>query len=181
MNDIAKEYAAALFELAREKSSEKEFLDSLLIANEVFKNYPEYVCVLSSPNFSNAQRAELIKKAFEEKVPREVLSLLILLCKNGCLNLFSQCVKEYEKMYSEFKSVVFARIVSAVELSDSEKEAVIKNFQKVIKKTVSPKFETDKSIIGGLVIYAGDKVFDASLKTKLGELKDVMKNENTHR
>ncbi len=181
MNDIAKEYAAALFELAREKSSEKEFFDALLLVDEMFKDYPEYVSVLSSPSFSNAKRTELIKKAFEEKVPCNILSLLMLLCKFGNLNLFSQCVKEYEMMYNEFKSVVFARIVSVVELSDSEKESVVKNLQKVMKKTVFPEYETDKSIIGGLVIYMGDKVFDASLKTKLCKLKDVMKNENTHR
>ena len=75
MTDISKEYASALFELAREISAEKEFLEALFLIQAALKEQPEYVSVLSSPNLSvrekkSEKRKDSLKiQTFRRKFP----------------------------------------------------------------------------------------------------------------
>jgi F-type H+-transporting ATPase subunit b len=62
-----------------------------------------------------------------------------------------------------------AEIISALPLSDEEKETVRKD---IISKTGSQTvtFRVDPSILGGLVVKVGDKVFDGSVAGQLETL-----------
>ena len=59
MAEVSREYAAALFELAKESGKEKAFLDALQGIRAQLDAQPEYYALLSSPNLSIRQRQEL--------------------------------------------------------------------------------------------------------------------------
>ena len=88
--------------------------------------------------------------------------------------LFGECADEYEKMYTALKAVSDARVVSAVALTDGEKSALIAKLEQMTGNLVVPTYETDPSLIGGVVIYVGDTVIDGSLKSRLKDIKEVI-------
>ena len=69
-----------------------------------------------------------------------------------------------------------AAVESALPLSADE-EKLVAGFLK--KETTAEHIELEKAIrpelLGGLVIKYGDRIFDGSLKTRLGQLKKVFK------
>ena len=113
MTELGKEYASALFELARENSCEKEFSDALGLIERQFETQPQYAELLSSPDISIGERRKLLEAAFCGKVPEYVMSFTELLCENGRIKLFGECVSEYEKMYRAVSLVSTAKVTSA--------------------------------------------------------------------
>lgn len=174
MKEISREYAQALFELAREQGGEQEFYSALLDMKKEFDAAPEYVQVLSSPNIPAQERCALLEQAFAGRLPEYVLSFVKLMCEKGHIQTFGDCVKEYEGLYHSFCSVVSVRVVSAVELNDSEKENLVAKLEKANACTVQAQYEVDSSLMGGIIIYMDDKIIDGSLRTKLKELKEVI-------
>ena len=174
MTQISKEYAVALFELAKEQSCAKEFSDALKLIRGEFDAQPEYIELLSSPNIPSAERRRLIGDAFGTHVPGDVLSFTQLLCEKEHIRLFGECADEYDKLYTALEAVSAARVVSAVELTEEEKTSLITKLEKLTGRTVLPSYELDPSLIGGAVIYIGDTVIDGSLRSRLKEIKEVI-------
>jgi F-type H+-transporting ATPase subunit delta len=67
-----------------------------------------------------------------------------------------------------------AKIVSARPLSELEKQELKTNLEKMTGRRISPSFEIDNSIIGGVVTTIGSTVYDGSVRTQLQQLKEQM-------
>lgn len=173
MTETAKEYAVALFELAKEENSEKQFADALENIRAEFDGNPEYADLLSSPNISLRERRTLLENAFFGRVPEYVLSFVQLLCDKGHIRELGKCIGEYEQLNKAYESVSNARIVSFVPLTEKEKEALIKKLEKISGHHVA-EYEIDESLLGGVTVYMDDAVIDGSLKHQLKEVKEVI-------
>lgn len=174
MNDCAKEYAAALFMLARDNEEHKKCSDELMLVKSALCDYPEYAELLTSPAIPVSERLLSIENTFKGVLGEHVLSCLMLMCENGRLGYFCACVSEYEAMRHECENIRSARIISAVELSNDEKVRIIAKLEKAGKKTLIPTYQTDPTILGGVIIEYDDKIIDGSLRHRLHELKEVM-------
>lgn len=169
-----KEYATALFELASEKSAEKEFYDALITVEKAISAFSEYVLILSSPDIPISERECLPERVFRGKIPEEVLAFVKLLCGDGRIKQLSECVGEYKKLYGKAFSVSSALIVSAEPLTDKEKSEITGKLEKITDNTVVSEYEIDENILGGLIIRIDDKVFDGSIRAKIHEIRDVI-------
>ena len=105
MTDISKEYAAALFALARESGQERAFSAALALIDRQLTAQPEYAALLSSPNVPLKERLGLLEEAFGAQVPEYVLSFTQLLCEKGHIRQFSACVQEYEALVRALSDV----------------------------------------------------------------------------
>ena len=76
----------------------------------------------------------------------------------------------------QLKSVgrVRAQVRSAAELAEEEKQLIANTFSQLTHKTVEPSFETDATLLGGVVVEVEGRVYDASLKTQLARLGDQL-------
>ena len=174
MNSIAREYATALFSLANDCNCEKKYLNDLKTVKEQFDQNPLYLQILSSPDINKEKRRELAENAFRDYVSPDVLNFLKLLCDNGRLVLLTDCFSEYEDLFREFNKAEKARVISAIPLTDPEKQKVETRLKEISKKEITVSYEIDKSIIGGLVIYMGNTVIDGSLKSELNKIKEAV-------
>lgn len=174
MNKVYSEYSTALFEIAKEKSKEKEFYEALHLIQNQLKNNPDYALILSSPDIPIKKRLNMLEEAFHKYVPEQVLSFTKLICERGRIKEFSEFVSEFDAIYNTFKSVAHAYIKSAVELLDSQKEQLIKKLEKISGCFVVPHYEIDKNLVGGVIVRINDTIIDGSIKHKLVQFKEVM-------
>ena len=102
-----------------------------------------------------------------------------VLCKNGRISLLNKIVKEFLKEVSRRNGELNVEVLSSHELDQSKKNVIEKQ---ISKKTGREKIllltNVDKSLIGGLIIKIGSKMFDNSIKTKLKNLELAMKGES---
>ena len=174
---MSKEYGTALFSLAMESGNEAAFAEALDEVIKVFDDNPAYIDFLSAPNIPQSERLSAIRQAFSEAVPAQVVSFLQLLCQNNRMHLLHDCAKAYKNLYAASAQVSEARVTSAVALSEEEKDALIHSLEKKCGHAVSPQFEFDKTLLGGVVVEIDGNVLDGSLRHRLREIKDVMQNE----
>lgn len=174
MNDTAREYAVALFELAAEEQQLPEVSAGLLLVCEQMVAEPAYLAFLSSPAVPKEERLAALRAAFEQAVPKTVLSFICLLCENGRLAELARCAEVFDELYRESQKVTTAQVTSAVPL-DSEQQARLREaLAKQTGHTVKLHCTVDTTLLGGVVVELDGKRLDGSVKRRLQVLKDVM-------
>jgi F-type H+-transporting ATPase subunit delta len=170
----AKEYATALFSIAAEKKEAKAFAAYLEIVVNSLKENPDYVEFLCAPNISKSERLNSLSQVFASSVPEEVLSFVKLLCEKDRIRILPACFNEYMKLYNESKSVSWAHVRSAVELTADEKTALRLKLERTSGRNVLLECTTDPSILGGLIVEMDGKILDGSIRRRLQDVKEVM-------
>ena len=175
MTEIGKEYGAALFMLACENDAKHEYTEGLRVIGNAASAEPEYFDFLSSPGIPVTERLSAIEAAFSKKVPEHVLSFLQLLCEKGRLPCFYDAIKEYSALLDASEHISVARVTSAVELTDGEKDKLKSRLESFCKCQVNIEYLIDKKILGGLTVEVDGSIMDGSLRHRLREVKEVMK------
>lgn len=174
MSQVKVEYAQALFMLAMEKECVESFEKALDEIADAFEKEPRYMQFLSSPGIALSERLSAIESAFGTAYPREIVSFLKLLCERRHIEELVECVCEYKRLANEISKVSEAKVISAVELTDTEKEALKQKLEKMSGHKVMLDLTVDKSILGGIIVEIDGKVMDNSLKKHLKDVKDVI-------
>ncbi len=174
MTDIAKEYGAALFMLAKEANALDAFADSLAVVEAAFQSEPDYERLLSLPNIPREERVNLLDKAFSGAIDDTVLSFLKLLCEEGYITAFALAKAEFSALLDDDKRISHAEVTSAVPLTDGEKQTLIHRLQAIGGRTVVAHYHIDASLLGGVVVEMEGKVYDGSLKRQMNRIKEVI-------
>lgn len=173
MADLSKEYASALFSLAREKELLDEIKGNIEEIKTILDTNEGYVDILSSPALTLSNRHSLIDEAFGDK-NEYVVSFLKLLCDNGHIASLNECIKEFFMLVTALENRVVAKIYYAFELTNAQKEKLIIKLKGITKKEIDPIYIEDKDLIGGIKIELDGRVLDGSLSSRLNNIKGVI-------
>lgn len=175
MTDLSREYAEALFALAAEHDQTKEYLEALDTAATLLADNPDYVELLACPAISKDERDGLLAQTFGQILPEQVLAFIQLLCAHGRIRSLSDCIAEYRLLYQTAVAMSTAEVVSAVPLTEEEKERLAAALATRMGRTVTLVCTVDESLLGGLSVTIDGKVLDGSLRSRLHAVKEVMK------
>ncbi len=176
MADVCKEYGGGLYLLAAETGSEEVYLKQLLQIKTILDENPDYVRLLSSPAISSSEKRDLITKAFKGKAEEYIVNFMLLMCDMGYFGYVTECIEFFKKTYYEKRNIYEGIVRSAVLLSESEKERIVKALEEKLGggKTLIMEFYVDESLLGGLYVEVDGKVFDSTVKTKLSGMKNIL-------
>ncbi len=174
MTEISREYAEALFAVACEENAKDKYNEDLKKILNVFNENPDYMEFLVCPGIPLSERINAIDEAFSGNFPQYIVMFMQLLCEKGRIKLFSQCVAEFIKLVDASKNITVAKITSAVELTQDEKENIRRKLEKSLKKGVITECIVDPTIMGGIIIETEGRVIDGSLRKSLHEVKEVI-------
>ena len=175
MTDLSREYAEALFALAAEHDQTKEYLEALDTAANLLADNSEYVELLACPAISKDERDGLLEQTFGQILPEQVLAFIQLLCAHGRIRSLNDCIAEYRLLYQTAVAMSTAEVVSAVPLTEDEKERLAAALSTRMGRTVTLQCTVDESLLGGLSVTIDGKVLDGSLRSRLHAVKEVMK------
>ncbi|MBQ3134586.1 MAG: ATP synthase F1 subunit delta [Oscillospiraceae bacterium] len=175
MAEISKEYAQALFLLACEEGRQKEYGQVLEQVKAVFEDQPDYPQLLASPAIPVAERLRTIEVAFADMTPEHVLSYLKLLCEKGRIGCFVESVNAYQALLDASEHIANAKITSAVELTEAEKQKLQLALERRCKGQVRAEYVVDESLLGGMVVEVDGSILDGSLRQRLSEVKEVIR------
>ena len=170
MKSFSMTYAASLFSLAEDENSEEKIYGELCDLCKIFKENPDYSGLLDSPTIPVAQRIALIDEAFAD-AEEYVINFIKILCEKKSVHLFHECVKAYEKLYNNKLGIEKVTAITAVPMSDSIKEKLISKLEKEHGKKILLENKIDNSILGGIILRTDNSQTDASLRTRLDQVK----------
>lgn len=172
-SSLARPYAQAVFELAKESKDFKSWSDALtflagLVSDKSMQD------LINNPRVERARLLGLFDDLCGDRVPESGRNLLRLMAENDRLTAMPDVAAQYEIMRAEAEGTVDAEVRSAKPLDNAQKERLSKALEKRLGRKVHLTVVEDGSLLGGAVIHAGDLVIDGSAKGRLEKLASAL-------
>ena len=165
----ARPYARAVYALANETSSVENWGEALAWMAAVVSD-ASMQDMLDKPQLSKEQKGDLMLKVLSGKLDQRQQNLISLMAENGRLKALPEVADQFEIQRAEAEGKVEAEVISAFALSDEQEQAITETLKRKLGRDVSITTSIDESLIGGVVIKAGDTIIDGSMKSQLESL-----------
>ena len=173
---VAARYATALFELAKDANTlpsvEKDLdtIGSALSQNHSLRD------LFQSPVYSREDVVGAISAlAKKMELSLMVSSTLGLMAQKRRLPMVPALIEAVRAKIADEKGEITAEVTSAQNLTAAQEKELAATLKKSVGKDVKIKTTVDENLIGGLIIKVGSKMIDSSIKSKLSNLQNVMK------
>ncbi|QAY67709.1 F0F1 ATP synthase subunit delta [Paenibacillus protaetiae] len=172
---VAKRYAKALFELAQEQSVVHEVEEQLKLIASALNQDPEIEKFLLFPGIGAEKKIEAIKGALGDRLSALVLHTVELLIVRGHQDVIADVYEAFTKIAGEALGQAHASVYSAKQLTANELAEVTSQFEQITGKKIIPQTFVEPSLLGGVQVRIGDRLYDGSLSGKLERLQKALK------
>ena len=169
----ARRYAEAAFQLAERDGALDDWAAGLDLAAATTSD-PQVGTFLASPAKPLGERLETLDGMLKGKVPDGVLRLARLLVERRTIDRLSAIALEYGRLHNRQAGIVDALVTSAAPLTDAETDALRAKVGKMTDRTVHLRVQVDDTLIGGLTVRIGDRLYDASVRGRLERLREQL-------
>ena len=170
MEEIARVYAEALFEVAKEKGKLDVIREQLGQVADVLDRERELAVFFFSPYFSSAEKRNGIERAIAGAEP-ELTNFLDLLVEKHRMPVIFRIRRRFDELWAEENKRLEVTLTSAVELDPEVVERVGAEIERQTDRTVELRSRVDENVLGGLVLQVGNMVLDASIRNRLEKLR----------
>jgi F-type H+-transporting ATPase subunit delta len=156
---------AALEELA-------SFLDDVLARN------PDFEKLLYSGLLGRDEKLAIIERVVAPRGTELFTNFLRVLARHDRLSLLPIILQEGKLKQEQLTGRKRVRVTSAVPLEPNTQQQILKRLTEKLPFEPILETEIDPSLIGGLVIQVGDKVFDSSLKVRMKQFRNRLRQRS---
>ena len=166
---LARPYATAAFKRAKETDTTSQWSESLAFLAAVMQN-PQITRAAANPTANKDRFIQALLDLCRGKLDGEGENLVRLLVANRRLTLVNLISEQFEQFRAEDEGYIFADVSTAYPLDDAERDQIITVLQKTLGKQPRLNVQIDETLIGGVLIKAGDRVIDASVRGQIQRL-----------
>lgn len=174
ISTIARPYAVAAFNLAKERKALKEWSEMLGFLAQVSQDECMHTFINDS-KVSDADREKTLIKIAAKKLNAYGENLIKLLIEYKRLNVLPEISEAFEALKATDEGILEAEIIVASKPSDKEVDTLVKSLEKKFNKKIDAKVTIDEAIMGGTKVIVGDTVIDASVREQLQNLAYALK------
>jgi len=172
---ISRRYARALVDLGVEGKMVERYGAELATIRSAFHVESGLRLILESPTFPLDKKKAILSDLLEAiKASPGIRNFLGLLLEKQRLQHLEHIEEDYRRLADELAGILRARIVSATTLEAKQLNSITSSLEKRTGMKVEPKVQVDPSLIGGIQVEIGGKVFDGSVKTQLKRIEDIL-------
>ncbi len=177
--EVAKRYAKATFDLAEAENLSEAVLKDLTILKKIIIDNAELNRLISSPTFTSTDQLNVMNEIFKKQdISVLVKNLVNVLIRNRRINLLVSVINAYDLIMKSNSGEIIAEVITAAELKDDQKLEIVSNLKKMTGKEIQIQSKVQPEIIAGIKVKIGSQMIDASVSTKLNNLKILMKGAN---
>jgi F-type H+-transporting ATPase subunit delta len=169
---IARNYAEVLIALAAEHDALEKWgprLDLVVAAMSTLS----IEAVLMSPRVPRDRKIALLTEALLD-YPRPFSLFIAAVIRRGRQMLLGQIADEYHALVDVKLNRVHAGVTVARDVDPLARQLIVERLSKAIGKNVIAAFTVDPALFGGVVVRIGDRIYDGSVRKRLGALRQVL-------
>ncbi|MES2790006.1 MAG: ATP synthase F1 subunit delta [Planctomycetota bacterium] len=177
---VARIYANAFLDSAPAGQVEGLLEEFTSFVSDILDKQPEFRTLLVSAMVSCDEKLAVISRVVAPVASPTFANFLSVIAKHERLSLLTQILHETQRQHEIRTGRGRVQVVSAKALSAASEEKIQRQlaqtlpFQPVLETSVDP------SLLGGLVIRVGDTVYDGSLRSRLKQLRDRLRQRSIH-
>jgi F-type H+-transporting ATPase subunit delta len=169
LSTLARPYAEAAFKSANQANNVKEWSDALLFLSAISSD-ADLSEIINNPRISKDKLTGLLLDICQDQINNQVTNLVKLLVQNRKLKLLPTISVLFEAHKAEEEGYINVDLFSAYQLTKAEQNKYNAMLEKLLNKKVITSVSVDKSLIGGVLAKAGDKVIDGSIRGQINQL-----------
>lgn len=168
----ARVYAKALFDIGVQEKAIGSIYDDLHAVEKAIGGLDsELSAFFRAPQLRREDKKRIMKLAFEDKVGRPVLGLLLLLVEKRREPLLDNVVDEFDSYRDSHEGRVEARVTTARKMDPDLAKALRKALEERTKKQVVLHEQIDPEVLGGIRVNLGDSVLDGTIRRGLQDMR----------
>lgn len=173
LSTLARPYAEAVFKRALETKTTEKWSNTLAFIAAVVKD-SEFAAIIDNPKVSDDSLLGLLLDICQEHIDTESGNFLKLLVQNDRLKLAGHIHALYEQQKAETEGYVDVDVKTAYAFTKEDEKKFTASLEQMLNKTVHLSVSVDKSLIGGFIAKAGDRVIDGSIKGQLQTMQKTL-------
>ncbi|MBQ0117679.1 MAG: ATP synthase F1 subunit delta [Flavobacterium sp.] len=168
-------YAQAILDIANAKNNASEISKDMETIATAVKDSSELAEFLDSPVIKAEVKLSALSEIFAS-VHADTKSLFRLLLENKRFQILPEITEKYKELYDEARGIQVATVTTATALTPELEGKVLAKIKEISTKNISIVNVIDPSIIGGFVLRIGDQQYNASVASRLQQLKREFNN-----
>jgi len=175
LTTAARPYARAAFAFASGSNAITQWAEMLNFCAAIADD-ETMKAALDQPTLNRQQKGDLFNQVCADKINDQAKNFIKLLAENDRISLLPDIAVLFHHYQIDAEGSVDAELISALDVSDQQVQAIAASLSKRLGKKVSITTKIDESLIGGAVIRAGDMVIDGSVRGRLEKLTNTLSN-----
>lgn len=171
---VAKRYGQALLQIGQEKNCIDQYQEELKVVVDTIDNNAELKGILISQTVSSDKKKEIVKQLFASQVDKNVLNLLNVVIDKKREEYLAAIYDVFCAYADEVRNIAYADVVSAYPLTEDQETALSAQLAKMSGKTVKLNVSVDESLLAGMIVTFGDKVYDGTVGARLAGMKNKL-------
>ncbi|MBT8311209.1 MAG: ATP synthase F1 subunit delta [Flavobacteriaceae bacterium] len=172
---VAVRYAKAILDLAIDKKEDTALEKDMRLVVETIAEHGELMDVLGSPVVPAEVKKSILSDVFKN-INELGKGLINLLVDKKRISLLNEVAAQYIRLHEEYKGERVAYVTTAVPMSSSLENKLLKQVEKITGEKVTLENLVDADILGGFVLRVGDLQYNASIANKLDKIKREFTN-----
>ena len=175
-SEVGDRYARALFDLASDEKALATVEADLKSLKSMRADSTDLAALIASPRFSAENKAAglaaIAEKAGFHPTTRKFLGLL---AANHRVSILPAIIASFERLAAAARGAVSAEVTTARPLTAEQQSGLAAALRLALGKDPEIETRVDPALLGGLKVRVGSRLYDASLKSKLDQLKFALK------
>lgn len=176
MTQVGTVYGEALYDLAKSEDLDSLIAQQLDVLEEAFRQEPDFLRLLASPNLSKPQRCAILEESFRDQIHPYILNFLKILTERGYPKQFPDCCAAFRDRYNADHGILPVTAVTAVALTDAQQQKLTEKLADMTGKTIALTNRIDPSVLGGIRLDYSGKQLDDTVSHRLDTLRSLLKN-----
>ena len=170
MEEIAEVYARALFEVAQGQDKLELVREQLSALAQALEENRDLALFFFSPYFSTQEKQGALRRVLTD-ADEVLVNFLELLIEKHRMPVIFRVREQYERLWEEENRMLPVEVTSAIELDPQTTENLGRTIGERSGRRVTLTAQVDPDILGGIVVRVGNSILDASIRTRLEQLR----------
>lgn len=165
----ARRYAEAAFDIGRSDGTLDDWERDLERLSAVTSDQ-ELQALVEHPAVPFADKERVMRRVAGD-VSSEALNLVLLMIRRGRPGAIGPMVEQFRALVRRHRGVALAEVRTALPLEDAQRAAVVDRLHELTGDKIEINEVVDESLIGGITVRIGDRLYDASVRNRLERLR----------
>lgn len=171
---VARSYAEALFELAERHGGVESFSPAVDLLSEALQADPDFRLFLETPRIDAEAKKGVLRRTFKDRVPDPFLNFMLVVVDKRRQRLFRPIAEAFDALVDERLGRTHVDVTVSRPLGGEELESLTGRLSDLLDRKAIPHVRVDPAILGGVVVRAGDTIYDGSLRGRLDRMRTML-------
>lgn len=175
---VARTYADTLLELAEKGAGPAAWLEMLSEVVGLYESSARFAAFLDTPRVSEEDKTRVLREVFGETYPENFVRFLLVVLRKRRQQMLPEIDEAARDLLNERTGRLHATVTMMSEPDEDFRREIERELSRVLDREVDADFRADRRLVGGMVVRAGDRVLDGSVRRRLQTLRRSLLETN---